>query len=104
LAHEEPINPNFKIPNPNWEPPAVSVSGFNPDMAETKKDDGEPRFYTVSKYTFTVQFVWQEKRLSDRLAARKAATEPAAAGPGAQPGLPSGPVRPAVTPTGLPQR
>lgn len=109
LAHEEPINPNFKLPNPNFEPPINNNQGFSPEISgETKKADDpnkpvEPPFYTVAKYTFTVQFVWQEKRLSERLKARQAAAAPPAAG-GNPPVIPGVPARPPITATGLPTR
>jgi type IV pilus assembly protein PilM len=110
-----------RILNPNYEEPrttqGIGIPGVEhgpgpgpgpmPDPAKPEKI--EPRDYAVPKYTFSVQFVWQEKRLNERIktqkekeeAAKKAAEAAAqnvsapATGPGP---APAGPLP--VTPTG----
>lgn len=111
---------NHKIPNPNYEPPRnADFSGLRGEHgpgpgvpmgpAEAPKPEKiEPEFYTVTKYNFSVQFVWKEQRLGERLKAKedaKKAAEAAAQGAPALPGPAPGPgtanTNPLpVTPTG----
>ena len=106
LAFEQPIDPNFRIPNPNYEPPTNQPGVFSESrpMDEKKVDPSkpvEPPYFTVPKYTFSVQFCWQEKRLSERLKKRAEDAAKLQAAPTAGPVAPGpvGPARPPVTPT-----
>ena len=107
-----------KLPNPNAaaaaEGPAANVAGgFGavpaPGANGAKKgkeaateDPDNPAFYTVQRYEFVVQFVWQEKPLNIRL--EEKAKKPAAAAQAVQgqtapvPGQASGAPGPAPAP------
>ncbi len=84
LAWDPPINRNFTLPNPNYVPPTGGPggSGFGEAAmpmpmpmaaAAGAAADGktEPPEFKVPKYEFIVQFCWQEKPLSLRLADRE---------------------------------
>ena len=89
------------------------------NAATEGEDDDTPAFFNVKKYTFVVQFCWQEKTLSERLKARMeelkkqqeaagtaagaegtpaAAAESGAAKPAAAGGTPPAATPPAATP------
>jgi type IV pilus assembly protein PilM len=125
------LNPrprDFRIPNPNFVSadgqgqgdgaaaaafgaPAAGARGAG--KAAAKDDPNNPEFYIVPRYDFIIQFCWQEKAMSDRLAeqqkrlaaeeeARKAAEAAAAAA--AQNGQTAAPATnvPATTPPQTP--
>ena len=84
------VNDKFQIPNPNADPGGVNGSGEGetepgagedegevaPGTAEEGGDNGganlEDAFFIVSQYSFTLQFSWQEKLVTDRLNQRNA--------------------------------
>jgi type IV pilus assembly protein PilM len=117
------------IPNPNYVPPvggavgggiagpgapgglgglgsAMPAAGGIPGAGATTAaiDPNNPEYFPVTRYDFAVQFVWQEKPLTERLKAieqrkleeaEKAKAAAAAAEAGAQPGqAPAGPPMP----------
>lgn len=126
-------NPNFnnKIPNPNYVPPKPAARpgtgapmGETPAAAEPEVDASAPaaddpnnvREIPAPRFDFTIQFVWQEKpmkeRLLERIKAQEEAAKAAAAAPqagAAQPGVaqpgvaqPVRPVAPAPAAAGVP--
>jgi hypothetical protein len=105
--HREP-NPYFEgQPGTSGASEAVSPSGYGPPVAgpagfgaplpgrtaaeapeaggpaaepEEEEKESEPPFYAVPKYSFVVQFCWQEQQLTERLQKRQQPEQ--AAGPG----------------------
>lgn len=89
LAQETPIV-DAQVPNPYYEPPpraeapemgpdgmtplAPAAAAETPAATPEEEEPSEPLappFYSVRKYSFIVQFCWQEKLLSERLQARE---------------------------------
>jgi type IV pilus assembly protein PilM len=84
---------------------AVPMPGVGGAKKEAVKEDPEnPSFYTVHKYDFVVQFVWQEKPLNVRLEEKAKKLAAAAAAPAAQGQTPPAPAVPSPAPqaTGVP--
>jgi len=120
LAWDPPINRNFTLPNPNYVPPTSgpgsgSFGGESPmpfpmatgaaGAAGAAADpNAEPPEFKVPKYEFIVQFCWQEKPLSIRLAERekrKAEAKLAAENGGVLPGT-NAPPEPVPGPASVP--
>jgi type IV pilus assembly protein PilM len=96
LAVETRIDQTHKLLNPFYEGPAgapgmpAMTPGMGPGPEGTPlqpgapgrkpvEDPSNPRFLAAPKYSFTVQFCWQEKPASERLQKREAARKAAAA-------------------------
>ena len=68
------------VPNPEWDPELAQAQMASRVSARPGDDpDFEPPTIQVQKLDFIFQIVWQEQKLSDRVAAKKAAAEAAAA-------------------------
>jgi hypothetical protein len=75
LAEADPINRYFEIANEDYVPEEDAGDlGFGqprPEDVKVKDDKDNPPFFRVPKYSFTIQFVWQEKWLRQRLIERQ---------------------------------
>jgi type IV pilus assembly protein PilM len=78
LAKDIPINKTFQLENPNYAGPMAGGIGEQPGAALAPVDPKNPPTFTVPKCEFIVQFCWQEKPLTKRLADQKGAQEAAA--------------------------
>lgn len=108
LVNNNTIDREFRLPNPNYVPPANAANagfgegGAGPAAAPPAgaAADGENvPYFKVPRYDFVVQFAWQEKPLFSRLEEReRKAREAAAAAPanGGQP--PAAAVAPGAAP------
>lgn len=90
LVSEPLIDRNYRIPNPYYEPPkkrpggisgiggGAELLGGTAPAADDKEEEPEEEekeksvpFYIAPRFDFVVQFCWQEKQLTDRLAERE---------------------------------
>jgi hypothetical protein len=99
IAVEWKIDQNFRIPNPYYDPeqdrrgpgyegggydtgtmelgpagmipPAAKPAGEEETDEEERDKPVEPRYFPAPKYTFIVQFCWQEIQLTERLRRRQ---------------------------------
>jgi type IV pilus assembly protein PilM len=72
LKREEIPNLEYQGPRPGSKDKA-SNGAEKPEDGE--QDEENPPFFVAQKFTFTVQFCWQEKLLTERLEARRLAKE-----------------------------
>ena len=91
--------PGMMVPGgmmPGMAPAGVGVPGAGlaggkakPDKKKEKEEPKEPPFFSAPKYTFVLQFCWQEKLLTERLRKRQQElTQPSQEKPASQPAAP----------------
>jgi len=79
LAKTSSIKRANRVPNPDYIAPVGVTEGAsgNPEGSGLQRpavaddDPDNPQFFAAPRYDFIVQFCWQSKRLSERLAARE---------------------------------
>ncbi len=84
LAKTSSINRAYRVPNPDYIPPATAEGEGGPGAPGTtfgegsttsnrpvKEDPDNPQYFAAPRYDFVIQFCWHQKRLSERLAARE---------------------------------